>query len=65
MEATHLCPIDQLILEANSELNFKLYIFEETLNKQMLLLKHGPGYFHKILDRIIEEISGEGVIGYE
>jgi len=57
--------IQQIIDKANIHLDFKLYLFEENLNKQMLLLKHGPTYFDDILDKIIQELSGEGVIGYE
>jgi hypothetical protein len=58
-------PIDQLIAEANKVLEWKLYMFQQKLDVQMLLLKYGPDYLNNLLDSIILELSTDKVVGYE
>lgn len=57
-------PIDQLIDEANKVLDWKLYMFQQKLDVQMLLLKYGPDYLNNLLDSIILELSTDKVVGY-
>lgn len=60
-----LTPIDILLSEANRYLELRLFKFAFRLDVQMTLLKYGPDYLDNLLNSIIEELSGEGVVGNE
>lgn len=60
-----ISPIDLLISDANRHLDFSLARFSKRLDIQMTLLKYGPDYLDNLLNSIIEELSGEGVVGHE
>jgi hypothetical protein len=60
-----ISPIDILISDANRYLELRLFKFALNLDVQMTLLKYGPDYLEIFLDSIIQELSGEGVVGCE
>lgn len=55
--------ITESIRKMDNHLEYKLIMFEERLNIQMLKLKHGPNYVEDVLDQIIEELSNDKIVG--
>lgn len=48
---------------SNDFMNYKLYLFENKLNIQMLLLENGPNYINDIFDSILQELESNEVVG--
>ncbi|MCZ4244930.1 hypothetical protein [Pedobacter punctiformis] len=53
----------ELIDEIDRHLGWKLYLFEQSLNRQMLLLKYGPTYIDNLLDEAIKELDTDKIFG--
>jgi len=49
--------------EADRYLEWRIYMFEQSLNRQMILLKYGPTYIQDLLDEAIKELSIDKIIG--